>query len=49
MVLINAEDYEYATNSAYSPTISELPLKGRFHHERGEGHFLTRDGTDIVR
>jgi hypothetical protein len=27
MVLMVSEEYQYATMSAYSPTISELPLK----------------------
>lgn len=25
---MNLEEYQYATMSAYSPTMSELPLKG---------------------
>ena len=27
---ISIEEYQYATTSAYSPTLSELPLKGEF-------------------
>ena len=42
MLLMVSEEYQYATMSAYSPTLSELPLKGEL-----KVHVLSGRPTDV--
>lgn len=41
-MLIISEEYQYATMSAYTPTMSELPLKGELGIQ-----VLPRHHTDV--
>ena len=42
VVLLNfPEEYQYATTSAYSPTMSELPLRGNVKDQLSQFMFLT--------
>lgn len=43
MVLMVSEEYQYATMSAYSPTISELPLKGELKIHVSPSHHTDVD------
>ncbi len=42
MVLMGSEEYQYATMSAYSPTMSELPLRSEL-----KTHVSSSNHTDV--
>lgn len=41
VVLNMSEEYQYATTSAYSPTMSEIPLRGNLKDQRSQIILLT--------
>lgn len=41
MVLIVSEEFQYATMSAYSPTMSEVPLNGELKIRASPSYILT--------
>lgn len=43
VVLMVIEEYQYATMSAYSPTMSELPFKGGVRIQASPSHYTNVD------